>query len=149
MRSSTSQGNPCRCVGLEQARGLPAAGEKFMSILVCFALSGGSLAFDPSTSRWFVRSTTALPNRGNLDVQRRIRVEIDFGPLVSEIAPRTILARVQVRSRRQLRIAVLLGSPRSAIGRGRRLKPGNAEVAFLLGACSNGQDVFEVGGIHL
>src|SRR5689334_11864091 len=93
MHSSTPKGNPCRCVGLEQACGRG----KFMSILVGSALAGGSLAFDPRTFQRFVRNTKTLAKRRDFEVQRRIRVEIDFRPLVSEIAPRTILARVKVR----------------------------------------------------
>ena len=74
-----------------------------MLIFASIAITGGSPAFDRRTfQRFLIRNAKAFAKRRDLDVQCRIRVEINFGPLVSEIAPRTVLARVEVRCRWQL-----------------------------------------------
>src|SRR5437870_3266100 len=93
------------------------------SLLARLAFAGGTRAFGRCRLLRLVRLTGAFAKRRNVDVQRRIRVEIDVGCLVSEIAPLTILARVKERRRRQFG-SVFLGSPRRFVGGGRRLKPG-------------------------
>ena len=84
-------------------------------------------------------------------MQRAIYVEVDFTAFVSKIARGAVLTRVKVRERGQVRIHSL-GTAFVCLGvhgglfikMRRRIHPNEVEVFGTVGACPDGQGIFEI-----
>src|SRR5215510_1860278 len=89
-------------------------------------------------------------------MQRPVDVEVNVAAFVPEVAGGAVLARMQVRQSRKIRVLRMSpaccrprvhGSP--SIEMGRWFHPGEIKVSLLLGACPNVQRLLEVCRVHL